>query len=146
MNVASRVGLDHVRHLASDQAELATQSYRYLPPTLRSRHAAWICAASLVLADVCAFLIGMAVASLNSGAVDAHLIIAGEPSSTIVLLTRGRIPELPVDLRQRGAAQPVTSAREVDEPQGGWALVEVQHGGERAARIAHGSERRHDER
>ncbi len=89
MNVVSRTGLDHTQHMASATIELATHSSRFaVRGGRRSRYASGICAISLVLADLCAFFMSIAVASLHAGPLSAHRIIAGDHTSTVVLLGR----------------------------------------------------------
>lgn len=90
MNVVSRTGLDHTQRLESDTSviELASQSTRFVRRARRSRTTSRVCAISLVLADVCAFLLSVAVGSLHTGFPDAGRIFSGEQPFTIVLLGR----------------------------------------------------------
>ena len=90
MTVVSRASLDHTQDISSGSSviELAKQGSRVVPRARRSRTASRICATSLVLADVCALLSSVAVASLHHGLFDTQPIISEEQASVVVLLSR----------------------------------------------------------
>lgn len=90
MTVVSRAGLNHTQNISSSTSviELATQGSRFARRARRPRTASRICASTLVLADVCALLLSVAVASLHHGLFDARPVLSGEQASTVVLFGR----------------------------------------------------------